>query len=112
MADGGGGGIRLATDMRRLVDLVERETEEIVGAAVDAKLRAAFRDVLVRWPVDTGRSRRELRFVRHTRGWGVRGDAPYTGAIRVGGEHVAETRLREPLEAALIAALREVERGQ
>lgn len=104
--------IVLATDMRRLVDLVANETEELVGAAVDGKLRAAFRDLLARWPVDTGRSRRELHFVRHARlGWGVRGDAPYTGAIRVNGENVAEARLRDPMIAALGEALREVERG-
>lgn len=105
--------MQLVTDVRRLVDLVARDSEAIVGETVDRRLRAAFRRVLASWPVDTGRSRRELRFQRHAvLGWGVRGDAPYTDAIRVDGEHVAATRLRDPLDEELSAAIAEVNRGK
>lgn len=99
--------VSLAVDVRALVDLVADEELEIVDERIDRGLRVAFREVLARWPVRTGRSRRELVFVRAARlSWGARGDAPYTGAIVVRGERAAESLLREPIVEALDTAIR------
>lgn len=93
----------------RLVDLVADETLQIIDRDVDADLRRAFRDVLDAWPVDTGTSRRELRFVRGDTPltWGVRGDAPYTGAIVPRGDtRTAASAARTTMELAFAAAVK------
>lgn len=98
----------------RLVDLVADETLQIVDRQIDGDLRRAFRDVLAAWPVDTGTSRRELRFVRGDTPltWGVRGDAPYTGAIVPRGEtQTAASAARTTMELAFAEAVRRASPG-
>ncbi len=104
------GGVELVTDLDALLDRVGAEIEGAVGDAVDREVRAAFGVALRSWPVRTGTSLRGLSLRRTGPvDWLVEGAAGYTDAIRVDGEHVARTRLAEPLAEAVEVALRRAE---
>lgn len=102
------GEVRVTTDLRALVDETLRATEQLTGDAVDSAFRRAFDRALRRWPVDTGRSKRELRLRRDGRAtWTVRGDAPYTGDV-----HLPDgTLASDLLLAELLSGIDEVARG-
>lgn len=103
-----GDAVRVTTDLQVLSTSTLRAVESATGDAVDGALRAAFTRALRRWPVDTGRSKRELVLRRGgVASWTVRGTAPYTGDVRLPDGRLAADLLYDELQAGV----EEVARG-
>lgn len=99
--------IQTGPDLPKTTRALLEAANPAAAAAIDKHIRPVYDDAVRGWPVKTGRSKRELRWVEQLVGGdqvrvSIRCDAPYAFYIRRpgGGKQVFRQLIVEPAERA------------